>query len=215
MDTRVDASGFALSRRRAGGERREKVLQQVITVIAERGYDRTRFADVAKVSGTAVSTLQFYFGSREDMLVEALHRSIEEELQRLEGSYRPESSPWERLVALVDRGLDPTAQTTGKMLLEFWHASARDPQLRAVGAFLCQRYRQPFVDAIRAGVEHGSFRTDDDPEDVVTVLNGIIEGLIIPRVLEHDYYHVPQVRKIVMRTLAGLLDVAESVDVDS
>ncbi|MFI6096371.1 TetR/AcrR family transcriptional regulator [Lentzea sp. NPDC051213] len=214
MDTKVEASGFALSRRRAGGERREKVLRQVIAVIAERGYDRTRFADVATVSGVAVSTLQFYFGSREDMLVEALHRSIEEEVLALESSYRPESSPWERLVALVDRGLDPAAQITGKMLLEFWHASARDPQLRAVGAYLCQRYRQPFIDAIRAGVEHGSFRTADDPEDVVTVLNGILEGLIIPRVLEHDYYHVQQVRKIVMRTLAGLLDVSESVSTD-
>lgn len=206
MDTSVDATSFTLSRRRAGGERREKVLQQVIAVIAERGYDRTRFTDVAKVSGVAVSTLQFYFGSREDMLVEALHRSIEEETRRMESSYLPDSSPWERLEALVDRGLDPTAQTTGKMLLEFWHASARDPQLRAVGVYLCQRYRQPFIDAIRAGVECGSFRTDDAPEDLVTVLNGILEGLIIPRVLEHDYYRVEQVRAIVMRTLAGLLD---------
>ena len=52
-----------------------QVLDQVVVVLAERGYGRTRFTDVSEASGVAVSTLQGYFGSREDMLIEALGRA--------------------------------------------------------------------------------------------------------------------------------------------
>lgn len=64
------------------------------------------------------------------------------------------------------------------MLLEFWHASVYDPQLRAHGADLHHRYRRPFVEAVRSGIEHGDFQTDDDIEDIVTVLDGVLDGLI-------------------------------------
>ncbi|PPK67105.1 TetR/AcrR family transcriptional regulator [Actinokineospora auranticolor] len=194
-------------RRRAGGKRRDEVLDHVIAVIADRGYDRTRFTDVAKVSKVAVSTLQFHFGSHEDMLIEALHRSTEREVSAMEAVVGPDDPPWRTLTALVDRALDPEARVTGRMLLEFWHACARDPELRDVGAVLCDRYRQPFVAAIRAGIDRGDFTTDSDPVDLVTVLNGILEGLIIPRVLDHDYYDPPKVRAIVLRALAALLGV--------
>ena len=58
--------------RRAGGARRAVVLGQVVEVLADRGFAGTRFIDVAEASGVAVSTLQGYFGSHEDMLIEAL-----------------------------------------------------------------------------------------------------------------------------------------------
>ena len=61
--------------RRAGGARRALVLDQVAAVLADRGYAGTRFVDVSEASGVAVSTLQGYFGSREDMLIEALERA--------------------------------------------------------------------------------------------------------------------------------------------
>ena len=48
------------------------MLDQVVAVLADRGYAGTRFSDVSEASGVAVSTLQGYFGSREDMLIEAL-----------------------------------------------------------------------------------------------------------------------------------------------
>jgi AcrR family transcriptional regulator len=199
------------ARRRAGGERREEVLKHVVAVLSERGYDRTRFADIAEVAGVAVSTLQFYFGSRDDMLVEALHYSIDREVRALEATSRPEDPPWQRLVALVDRAVGPLTESTWRIPLEFWHASVHDPELRAHGVGLHYRYRRPFIDAIRRGIEQGDFQADDDVEDIVTVLVGILDGLIIPRALEHDYFQPAGVRAVVLRTLAAALHVREAV----
>ncbi|MFD9950353.1 TetR/AcrR family transcriptional regulator [Nonomuraea sp. NPDC059023] len=196
-------------RRRVGGGRRAEVLDVVVAVLSERGYEHTRFTDVAKMAGVAVSTLQFYFGSRDDMLVEALHHSTEREVARLEQAGHQEPTPWLRLVALVDGGLAPMPIGTWRMLMEFWHAAVHDPELRSHSVSLQQRYRRPFAEAIRDGVEQGEFHVADDVEDVVTALIALLDGLVIPRVLDHDYFDAGRLRVVVLRQLRALLGVAD------
>ena len=62
--TQAEATGPRGPRR--AGRRKVQVLEAAGRVIAERGADATRFADVAAESAVPVSTLQYYFGSRED-----------------------------------------------------------------------------------------------------------------------------------------------------
>ena len=69
--------------RRAGGARRAAVAETAAAVLAERGYESTRFADVSEARGAAISTLQNYFGSREDMLIEAIRHATEVEVLAL------------------------------------------------------------------------------------------------------------------------------------
>src|SRR5580693_5425077 len=70
-------------------------------VIAERGADATRFADVAAESGVPVSTLQYYFGSREDLLVAAFRHASGTEIAALEAEVAEVADPWRRLARIV------------------------------------------------------------------------------------------------------------------
>src|SRR5918994_1069213 len=142
--------------RRAGGERRTLVLDQVAAVLAERGYAGTRFIDVSEVSGVAVSTLQGYFGSREDMLIEAFQRATSVAVTAMDEFAAQFEDPWQQLVAMVDRGLSTDA-VTWRMLMEFWTAAAHDAELREHAAALAEQYRAPFTDAVRRGIESGAF----------------------------------------------------------
>ena len=114
---------MSMRTRRAGGERRTLVLDQVATVLAERGYAGTRFVDVSEASGVAVSTLQGYFGSREDMLIEAFERATSVAVAAMDEFAAQFDDPWQQLVAMVDRGLS-TDVVTWRMLMEFWTAAA-------------------------------------------------------------------------------------------
>ncbi|MFC0106403.1 TetR/AcrR family transcriptional regulator [Kibdelosporangium aridum] len=194
-----------MSPRRAGGEKRAEVLNHVVEVLVERGYDRTRFTDVAKVAGVAVSTLQFYFGSRDDMLVEALHFSCAREVERL-AAIKPDAPPWDRLVALVDHSLDPNDLNMWRVLIEFWYASMHDEELREHSDKLQRDWSRPFFDAISRGVEQGVFKVDN-VENMVTLLVGILDGLLLPQVLRHSYYDVEGVRATVLDVLAKALGV--------
>jgi AcrR family transcriptional regulator len=55
-------------------ETRERLLSAAADVFAERGYDGTRVADIAALAGVSNGALYAHFGSKAELLVEALHR---------------------------------------------------------------------------------------------------------------------------------------------
>ena len=190
--------------RRAGSARRAQVLEQVVEVLSERGYAATRFTDVAKASGVAVSTLQSYFGSREDMLVEALQNATSGEVTALVELAAEFEDPWQQLVALVDRGLS-TPVPTWRMLMEFWTAAAHDAELRAHAAVLAEQYRQPFMETVQRGVQAGSFSLRFEATAVVDVAVAAMDGLLYPLVLGHRSSADPDYRSVVLAQLAFVL----------
>lgn len=199
-------------RRRAGGERREAVLDAAVGVIAERGYERARFSDVAEASGVAVSTLQYYFGSREDMVVEVFRRATELEVAGLEGAADGSLDPWPRLVALVDRSFerDEQAEIGWRVCIEFWRAAVRDPELRDESVRLYESWRAPFLEAIAVGVRQGKFKPRRPPEAIVTQLLATIDGVGVPLLLDHAYLDLAALRDAVVEDLAAVLAVADA-----
>src|SRR5712691_6318405 len=86
---------------RRAGRRKVAVLEAACRVIADRGADATRFADVAAESGVPVSTLQYYFGSREDLLVAAFRHASITEIAKLEAEVAGIADPWEQLERIL------------------------------------------------------------------------------------------------------------------
>ena len=191
--------------RRAGGARRALVLDQVVAVLAERGYAGTRFIDASEASGVAVSTLQGYFGSREDMLIEALRRVTSVAVADMnEFAARFDDDPWQQLVAMVDRGMS-TSVVTWRVLMEFWTAAAHDAELQKHAAALAEQYREPFIDAVRRGIESGAFTPRFETAAIVEVVVANIVGLLYPVVLGHLAPQDTDYRDVVLAQLAFLL----------
>jgi AcrR family transcriptional regulator len=206
----VRAYGFVMPmanrKRRAGGDKRALVLQAVEGVLAERGYESTRFTDVAAASGVAISTLQNYFGSREDMVIEAMEVFTDREVDALETVATAEADPWQRLVALIDRSLD-SSESTRQMLVEFWRSAMRDDELRAYSTELLTRYRAPFLAAVREGSERGDFTLAYSPDSVTDFLLSALAGLIISRVQHHPTPSPADFRDVLLRQLRLMLGV--------
>jgi AcrR family transcriptional regulator len=153
-----------------------------------------------------VSTLQNYFGSREDMLIEALRHATETEVATLEAVAAAERDPWDRLVALVDRSLH-SSERTQQMLLEFWRAAIRDAELRDYSRDLSARYRGPFIRAVIDGRDQGAFTVVDDPEDVVDTLIAALAGYMLPRVLAHPTPTRAGFRTVLLAQLGASLGI--------
>jgi len=183
------------------------VLDRAVAVLAERGYAGTRFADVSAASGVAVSTLQGYFGSREDMLIEAFRHATSVAVTAMDDLVARFDDPWRQLVAMVDRGLS-TDVPTWRMLMEFWTAAAHDDELREHAAALARQYREPFADAVRRGIEQGAFRPRFDAPAVVEVVVAQIVGLLYPVVLGHLAPPAADYREVVLAQLAFALQTS-------
>ncbi|MET7861782.1 TetR/AcrR family transcriptional regulator [Micromonospora taraxaci] len=193
-------------RRRAGGAKRDAVLDAVAAVLAARGYENTRFADVSAAGGVAISTLQTYFGSREDMVIEAMQVFTDREVDALRAVSTAEADPWRRLVALVDRSLH-NSESTRQILVEFWRSAMRDDELRHHSAEVQTRYRAPFLDAVLQGAERGAFELAHDAGAVTDLLLSALAGLIVSRVQHHPTPSPTEFRDVLLAQLRLMLGV--------
>jgi AcrR family transcriptional regulator len=152
-------------------------------VIAERGADATRFADVAAESGVPISTLQYYFGSREDLLVAAFRHASGAEMTALEAEVRTLEDPWEQLERIVVAslsGYQPEAPEGGRLWIESWHFGIRDAEMRADALRDNTAWRRLVADVVRDGVSAGVFGGRYDPGTVAVLTIAATDGMGIP-----------------------------------
>ena len=194
------------------------MLEAACRVIADRGADATRFADVAAESGVPVSTLQYYFGSREDMLVAAFRHASGTEIAALEADVAAMSDPWDRLERIVTTALagyapgapeaaghSPGAPGAGRLWIESWHFGIRDPEMRADALEDYRAWRRLVADAVRHGVEQGRFGTGHSPETVARLAIALVDGMGIPLALADPDITGPGAVQDVLAALRELL----------
>jgi AcrR family transcriptional regulator len=207
MIPRAETAPTRTSTRRAG-RRKVQVLEAACRVIAERGAEATRFADVAAESAVPVSTLQYYFGSREDLLVAAFRHASSAEIASLEAELAAVGDPWECLSRIVLRaiaGYEEGAAEQGRLWIESWHFGIRDPEMRADTLRDYAAWRRLVADAVRAGIRDGQFSTAHSPERIAVLAIALVDGVGIPLALGDPEVTPAQASQDVLSALAGLL----------
>ena len=192
---------------RRAGRRKTAVLEAACRVIADRGADATRFADVAAESGVPVSTLQYYFGSREDLLVAAFRHASGAEIAALEADIAVMSDPWDQLERIISRaltGYQPDAPGAGRLWVESWHFGIRDPEMRADALRDNAAWRRLVADVVRGGVELGTFGVRHDPDMIAVLAIALVDGMGIPLSLADPEITAPGA---VQDVLAGLREL--------
>ena len=168
---------------RRAGRRKVAVLEAACRVIAERGADATRFADVAAESGVPVSTLQYYFGSREDLLVAAFRHASSAEIEALEAEVAAIADPWQQLETIITRsltGYQPDAPEGGRLWIESWHFGIRDAEMRADALRDNTAWRRLVADVVRRGIERRVFAAAYDPDKIAVLTIAATDGMGIP-----------------------------------
>ena len=177
-------------------------------MIAERGADATRFADVAAASGVPVSTLQYYFGSREDLLVAAFRHASSTEMAALETEVAGIDDPWDQLETILTRsltGYEPEAPDAGRLWIESWHFGIRDPEMRADALRDNTAWRRLVAEVVQRGIERGVFTDRYDATMVAVLAVAAADGMGIPLSLgDPDITAAGAVRNV-MATLRELL----------
>jgi AcrR family transcriptional regulator len=193
---------------RRAGRRKIAVLEAACRVIAERGADATRFADVAAESGVPVSTLQYYFGSREDLLVAAFRHASSAEIATLETEVAAISDPWEQLERIITRsltGYQPDAPEGGRLWIESWHFGIRDAEMRADALRDNTAWRQLVADVVRRGIELGTFSGKYDPDKIAILTIAAADGMGIPLSLADPQITAASAAQDVMTALRDML----------
>ncbi len=185
------------------------MLAAAARVIAARGADGTRFTDVSEASGVPVSTLQYYFGSREDLLVAAFRSASAIELSALRLEIEGLADTWERLTRIVDAALSGYSggeAASGQLWIESWRFAMRDAEMRTDVLEDYAAWRRLIADAVQAGNADGRWSVTD-PERVAVTTIALIDGMGPPLALADPAVSPAFARRAVLDALASALGV--------
>jgi AcrR family transcriptional regulator len=155
--------------------RKPQLLTAAAEVIAERGLDATRIADVAERAGTSAPAVLYWFESRDELLAEALTFAEESFYEQLEVRIGELASASERLIELI---ASSGAGDDWVLWMELWTRALRDPAMSDARQRLDDRWRAQIAEIVREGQGTGEF-SGPDPDRVALELAALIDGLAV------------------------------------
>lgn len=108
-------------------ERRQRVLDAVIGLVAEGGIDDMQMRELAERSGVALGTVYRYFSSKDHVVAAALLSWASQLDQRISRSALPDGSAAQRLKAVLHQGLRSFQREPNFALLMVRAAGSTDP----------------------------------------------------------------------------------------
>jgi len=176
-------------------------MDGAMAVMARSGYVDAPLGDILSEAGVSTRAFYRHFATKDALLLALYRRDAERVGQRLRDITDSISDPAEALGAWVDGVLD------------LFHEPRRSRRVAILGSPAVRRadgydaefdhglslLAAPLSDAIRRGVEGGSFRCDDPPIDAAIIVATALEAVrLVPRNRE-------DARMLILRFALGAL----------
>lgn len=170
------ASGFgegAFGRVGRTGDRRQRLIDATVEVMAEVGFSATTLAQIGRRAGASPGLVAHYFGDK-DGLLEATLRSLARRLSRNTAERLGRArGPRARLQAIIDANLAPEEfdPRTASVWLAFWSQVKHSTQLKRVQRVYERRLLSNLLHPLRVMVP------DDQARAIAGSLAALIDGL--------------------------------------
>ena len=154
-----------------GVEKRQRILQAALDVVATKGYGKASVREIAEVAGVSPASLMHYFGTKNDLFI-AILEARDAQDEAIAGG----TDIFSGFLSVMRHNVSVPGlvQLYTQML-----AKSGDPNHPAQGYF---RDRNAFVhelglEAVKEAQRAGSIRDDLDPAWVVRTARALADGL--------------------------------------
>ena len=159
---------------------RERLLEALVTITAERGLDQVSLREVAAAADVSIGAVQYYCRNKDEMLRMAFEHITSRILGRATAAAAGESvSALIRLSMLEFLPLDDERRVEARVYLAFAARAAVSPGLARVHTAMMTSIRDQCEAAFRLAVERGESRSGIDPAVAATSTVAIVDGLLL------------------------------------
>lgn len=150
--------------------KKRAILAAALECISKSGYEATRLRDVSDAAGVSIGIIQHYFGTREQLLGEALgfaSGELVEHFAFLDGKL----GPWDQLRGMIGVvcGM-PSLHGRGLLWLEMSSLARRHPELRERLDSVYELWDAHIRAAVQHGAADGSLGVEPDSVDDLTAI---------------------------------------------
>lgn len=194
-------------------DRKSVVVTAALELISELGTDAVRLKDVAQAAGISVGTIQYYFDSREALIISAYQQHSKNVIDRVNSSFYAGHQPWMSLEQTLHDFLHVENFTKRTRLwIEFVAAATRDEKLRALLNEVFLTWKQVIRRIVETGIADGSFHPQVDAEIVVDALLAQLDGFEIAHATRATGTDVERIELALQQTARALLGVPSHED---
>jgi AcrR family transcriptional regulator len=177
------AGGRSLS-----GEKAQRIVEAMRSSVARRGTAGSTFDHVSREAGVSRGLLHYYFGTKEQLLVEAVRRDCELRMELLERRLASAQSA-EDYIDLMAQNLQETVHEDPEfvtLVFELFTLSRRNEDIAAEYAGLMRRMRGQVAAMLAVAQGEGILRLHAEPEAVAEILFSLADGLALRMLAEPD-----------------------------
>ena len=165
--------------------RREEIIEEMIVQMRERGIAETRVIDVAKALGVSTGLVFYHFETKEALLLEALTRAMERDLQTLAEVMARKTTAARRLKAVL-KLYAPAGDAAGwRLWIDSWGTALRDEQLAATVRDIDGRWQAAMLSLLKQGIDDGEFSCPD-PAATAARTTALLDGLAIRKLVRRE-----------------------------
>jgi AcrR family transcriptional regulator len=195
----------AASSKALSGEKARRIVEAMRHSVAKRGAAGSTFDHVSREAGVSRGLLHYYFGTKEQLLVEAVRRDCELRLEALERRLAGAQTA-EDFINLMAENLQETIQEDPDFLtlvFELFTLSRRNEEIALEYAGLMNRTRARVASLLAAAQQEGVLRLHAEPEAVADILFSLADGFAL-RMLsepERDFHETIRAGIVCVRAL--------------
>jgi AcrR family transcriptional regulator len=178
----------AAGTRSLSGEKAQRIVEAMRRSVALRGTAGSTFDHVSREAGVSRGLLHYYFGTKEQLLVEAVRRDCELRMELLERRLASAQSA-EDYIDLMAQNLQETVHEEPEfvtLVFELFTLSRRNEDIAAEYAGLMQRMRGQVAAMLDLAQGEGILRLHAEPEAVAEILFSLADGLALRMLAEPD-----------------------------
>jgi AcrR family transcriptional regulator len=175
--------------KRLDGEKAQRIIEAMRTSVGTRGAAGSTFDHVAREAGVSRGLLHYYFGSKEQLLVEVVRHDCEVRIAGM-GERIGRATTVDEIIAALVLGLEDFIEGepgSPAVIYELLSASRHSEEIRAELAELYRRWRSDMADSLRTKEREGVVRLDADPESVASMLFTLGDGFGIQVLSDPDW----------------------------
>jgi AcrR family transcriptional regulator len=167
--------------RSLSGEKARRIIDAMRRSVARRGTAASTFDHVSREAGVSRGLLHYYFGTKEQLLAEAVRRDCELRLERLEQQLSTAKTA-DDFIDLMAQNLQETVRDDPDfvtLVFELFTLSRRNADIAVEYAGLMRSTREHVAGMLAAAQREGVLRLHAEPEAVAEVLFSLADGLAL------------------------------------
>jgi AcrR family transcriptional regulator len=175
-----------VSARSLSSEKALRIVEAMRKSVARRGTAASTFDHVSREAGVSRGLLHYYFGTKEQLLVEAVRRDCELRMELLERQLSTATTA-EDFINLMAQNLQETVRNDPDfviLLFELFTLSRRNADIAAEYAGLISRTREQVAEMLAKAQREKILHLHAEPEAVAEVLFSIADGFALRMLTE-------------------------------